>query len=86
MYVDEIMALVRLSEQDDVIVSDLARTILALVEQLRDASLRADLAEATLEVELRRKGELKRKLARLEAGDLATMSRVLLEVAEVVTR
>ena len=80
------MALVRLSEQDDAVVSDLARTILALVEQLRDASLRADLAEATLEVELRRKGELKHKLARLDAGDLASMSRVLLEMAEVVTR
>ena len=86
MYVDEIMALVRLSEHDEAIVADLARTVLALVEQLRDASLRADLAEATLEVELKRKGELKHKLARVEGGDLASMSRVLLEMAEVVTR
>ena len=86
MYVEEIMALVRLSELDEAAVADLARTILALVEQLRDASLRADLAEATLEVELKRKGELKHTLARLAGGDLASMSRALMEVAEVVTR
>ncbi len=86
MYVDEIMALVRLCEHDETVVADLAKTILVLVEQLRDASLRADLAEATLDVELKRKGELKHKLARLETGDLASMSRVLLEMAEVVTR
>ena len=62
------MALVRLSENGDAIVADLAKAVLSLVEQLKDASLRADLAEATLEVELQRSGELAKRLSRLESG------------------
>ncbi len=68
MYVEEMMALVRLSEHNEAIVADLAKTVLSLVEQLKDANLRADLAEASLELELKRSGELSHKLSRSEGG------------------
>ena len=51
MYVEEIMALMRYSDGADPVVAKLARAVLALVESLRDAELRAGLAEASLEAE-----------------------------------
>ena len=86
MYVEEIIALARLSQSDGTVVSDLAQAVLDLIEQLRDASLRADLAEATLEVELRRKGDLKHKIAGFRGTDPESLSGLLHELAEVVLR
>ncbi len=86
MYVEEIITLVRLSETGEEVVSELAKTVLELIEQLRDTSLRADLAEATLEVELRRTGDLRHKIAGFKGNDPLSLSRLLLELAEVVRR
>ena len=86
MYVEEIITLVRLSETGEEIVSDLARAVLDLIEQLRDTSLRADLAEASLEVELKRTGDLRHKIAGYRGNDATSLSRLLLELAEVVRR
>ena len=57
MYVEEIMALMRFSDGPDPVVAKLARAVLTLVESLREAELRAGLAEATLEAERARGGQ-----------------------------
>ena len=51
MDVEEIMALMRFSDGKNPVVANLARAILSLVESLREAELRAGLAEAKLEAE-----------------------------------
>lgn len=86
MYVEEIITLVRLSEAGEEVVSELAKTVLDLIEQLRDTSLRAALAEATLEVELKRTVDLRHKIAEFRGDDPSSLSRLLLELAEVVRR
>ena len=86
MYVEEIITLARLSQSDGTVISDLAQAVLDLIEQLRDVSLRADLAEATLEVELKRTGDLKHKIAGFRGTDPNSLSDLLHELAEVVQR
>ncbi|MCX8252873.1 protein of unknown function [Beijerinckiaceae bacterium RH AL1] len=51
MYVEEIMALMKFSDGKDPVVAKLARAVLILVESLREAEMRAGLAEASLEAE-----------------------------------
>ena len=51
MYVEEIMALIKFSDGPDPVVAQLARAVLTLVESLREAEMRAGLAEASLEAE-----------------------------------
>ena len=86
MYVEEIITLARLSQSGETVVSDLAQAVLDLIEQLRDTNLRADLAEATLEVELRRTGDLRHKIAGFRGTDPASLSDLLHELATVVQR
>jgi hypothetical protein len=85
LFVEAIMALVRLSETKEVVVSDLARTILTLVEELRDTSLRAEMAEAALEAEVQKVDDIRDKLASWQGDDPHDMFRLLREVAEVVS-
>ena len=49
MYVEQILALMRVAKASDPVVANLAEVILGLIEQLQAAETRADLAEATLE-------------------------------------
>ena len=86
LYVEEIITLARLSRSDGEVISDLAQAVLDLIEQLRDVSLRADLAEATLEVELKRTVDLKHKIAAFRGTDPESLSDLLHELAEVVLR
>lgn len=86
LYVEEIITLARLSRSDEFAVCDLAQAVLDLVEQLRDVSLRADLAEATLEVELKRTGDLRHKIAGFRGTDPGSFTALLHELAEVVQR
>ena len=51
VYVEEIMALMKFSDGTDPVVAKLARAVLILVESLREAEMRAGLAEASLEAE-----------------------------------
>ena len=57
MYVEEIMALMKFSDGTDPVVAKLARAVLILVESLREAEMRAGLAEASLEAERASHGE-----------------------------
>ena len=86
MYVDEILALVRLAEANQAVVSSLARTILSLVEELRDAHLRADLAEASLDVESGRLQDLRDELARWDSGSAADASGLLEALTNLLDR
>lgn len=51
VYVEEIMALMKFGDGKDPVVAKLARAVLILVESLREAEMRAGLAEASLEAE-----------------------------------
>ena len=85
MFVDAIMALVRMSDTGEAVVSDLAKAILILVEELRDTTQRAEMAEAALEAELQKVSDLRQKLADWSGDNPADMSRVLRDIAELVS-
>ena len=51
------MALMKFSDGTDPVVAKLARAVLILVESLREAEMRAGLAEASLEAERAAQGE-----------------------------
>ena len=85
MFVEAIMALVRMSDTGEVVVSDLAKAILILVEELRDTTQRAEMAEAALEAELQKVSDLRQKLADWSGDNPADMSRVLRDIAELVS-
>ena len=84
MYVDAIMALVRLSETGGDVVARLAGTVLVLVEQLRDEAARADMAEAALEAETQKIGVVRRTLAELAESGIDHLPIALRKVAEAV--
>ena len=75
MFVEAIMALVRLSDSGEAAVSDLAKAILILVEELRDTNLRAEMAEAALEAEMHRIGDIRQKLEHWQGDDPAAKRR-----------
>ena len=79
MYVEEMMALVRLSENGDALVADLAKAVITLVEQLRDASLRADFAEASLELERKMRADTASRLARADGHVTPRLPRATFE-------
>ena len=79
------MALVRMSDTGEAVVSDLAKAILILIEELRDTTQRAEMAEAALEAEVQKVGDIRQKLAHWEGKTPADISRVLREIAEVVS-
>ena len=84
MYVDAIMALVRLSETGGDVVARLAGTVLVLVEQLRDEAARADMAEAALDAEVQKIDVVRRTLAELADSDIEHLPVALRKVAEAV--
>lgn len=67
MSVDPILGLLRMTQGGDKAIADLARLILALLDENKEAVSRADLAEATLEAERERVAELEAELERLRA-------------------
>ena len=85
MFVDAIMALVRMSDAGEAVVSDLAKAVLILVEELRDTTQRAEMAEAALDAELQKVAEIRNKLGNQSADQPAEMSRVLREIAELAS-
>ena len=85
MFVDAIMALVRMSDAGEAVVSDLAKAILILVEELRDTTQRAEMAEAALEAELQKVEDVRQKLANWSGDNPADVSRMLRELAELVS-
>ena len=85
MFVDAIMALVRMSDAGEAVVSDLAKAVLILVEELRDTTQRAEMAEAALDAELQKVAEIRNKLGNQSADEPAEMSRVLREIAELAS-
>ena len=85
MFVEAIMALVRMSDTGEVVVADLAKAILILVVELRETTQRAELAEAGLEAEIHRVEEIRQKIAEWSGDNPADMSRVLREIAEVIS-
>lgn len=84
VYVDAIMALVRLSDAGEEVVAALARTVLTLVEQLRDEGLRADMAEAALDAELGKINAVRRTLSDLADSNIEDLPIALRKVAVAV--
>ena len=85
LFVDAIMALVRMSDTGEPVTSDLAKAILMLVEELRDTTQRAEMSEAALEAELQTVATIRDKLAGWSSADPYDASRVLHDIAEIVT-
>ena len=83
MFVEAILALVRLSKADTPAAADLAKAALSLIEQLRDVQARADLAEARLAAEEAKSAAIRRALAGVK--DEADLSHVLREIVELMT-
>ncbi len=78
MFVEAILALVRLSEAEVPAAADLAKAALSLIEQLRDVEARADLAEARLAAEEEKSAAIRRALAGVR--ERADISHVLQEI------
>ena len=85
MFVEAIMALVRMSDTGEVVVADLAKAILILIEELRDTTQRAEMDEAALEAELQKVNDIRKRLSAWSSDGPTDMSRVLREVAELVS-
>ena len=79
------MALVRMSDTGEVVVADLAKAILILIEELRDTTQRAEMAEAALEAEVQKVNDIRRKLTAWSGDGPTEMTQVLRDVAELVS-
>lgn len=71
MNVDSVLSLTRLAERGDVVIGNLAKLVLSLVEALRELERRAGLAELALEAERDKAARVKAALARATATGLS---------------
>ena len=83
MYFEEIRTLLRLANAGEPTIAGLATAILSMVELLRDAEMRAGIAEAMLDAEQAKLGAIRDLIAR-RAQD-GTSSGIVHDIASVLT-
>jgi hypothetical protein len=83
MYFEEIRALLRLADAGEPAIAGLATAVLSMVELLRDAEIRAGMAEAMLNAEQTKLGAI-RDLIAGRAQDGAS-SNIVRDIASVLT-
>ena len=82
MFVEAILALVRLSQAEPPAAADLAKATLSLIEQLRDVQARADLAEARLAAEEAKSAAIRHALAGIK--EKSDISHALQEIVQLM--